>query len=140
MVSISCLFLLLFSNFICTKIFFIFKDKHIITRENVKITDIRRVIKYQLKNSGAFQVINELAKSISFDNVEQLRTSLTLHINSQSKNTKITNYETQVWVTVLVLYFFRLVGVNHRAEWEESYLKAYKWLWGQFKGREQIEQ
>jgi hypothetical protein len=30
--------------------------------------------------------------------------------------------------------------VDHRAEWEESYLKAYKWLWGQFKGREQIEQ
>jgi hypothetical protein len=115
-------------------------EKHIITRENVKPADVRRTIKYQLKNNGAFQVNSELAKSLSFANVEQLRTSLTVHINSQSKNTKITNFETQVWVTILVMYYFRLVCVDHRVEWEESYLKAYRWLWGQFKGREQIEQ
>ena len=66
---------------------------------------------------------------------------LTAYINSHSKNTKIktkiTNFE--VWSTILVIYYFRLICVDHRYEWKDSYLKAYRWLWGQFKREEQIE-
>ena len=102
--------------------------------------DINHIIRYQI-SSGAFSVSNEFAKLLSFNGSNQLRTALTLYINSHSKNTKITNYETQVyWITIFVLYYFRLVGVDHRTEWEESYLKAYNWLWGQFKRKEKIEQ
>ncbi len=45
-----------------------------------------------------------------------------------------------MWVTILVLYYYRLIGVDHQTEWVESYLKSYRWLWGQFKGKEKIEQ
>uniref|UniRef100_U9TKX4 C2 domain-containing protein n=1 Tax=Rhizophagus irregularis (strain DAOM 181602 / DAOM 197198 / MUCL 43194) TaxID=747089 RepID=U9TKX4_RHIID len=114
-------------------------DKQIITRENVKTHDVTRIIRHQT-STGAFQASDELAKLMSFNSSGQLRTALTRHINSQSKSAKITNYETQVWVTILVLYYFRLVGVDHKTEWEESYLRAYKWLWVQFKGKEKIEQ
>jgi hypothetical protein len=114
-------------------------DKQITTREHVKSSEITRTIRHQT-STGSFQASDDLAKLLSFNSSGQLRTALTRHINSQSKNTKITNYETQVWVTILVLYYFRLVGVDHKAEWEESYLRGYKWLWVQFKGKEKIEQ
>jgi hypothetical protein len=116
-----------------------FLEKQIITREHIKASDITRTIRHQT-NTGSFQASDELAKLLSFNSSGQLRTALTRHINSQSKNAKITNYETQVWVTILVLYYFRLVGVDHKTEWEESYLRSYKWLWVQFKGKEKIEQ
>jgi len=114
-------------------------DKQIITREHIKAADITRIVRHQT-STGAFQASDDLAKLLSFNSSGQLRTALTRHINSQSKNTKITNYETQVWVTILVLYYYRLVGVDHQNEWVESYLKSYRWLWGQFKGKEKIEE
>ena len=97
-------------------------------------------MKFQQKINGAFQVNDDLAKSLSFDNAEQLRTALIIHINKHSKSTRITHFETQVWVNILVLHFFRLVCVDHQSEWKETYLRSYRWLWGQFKSKVQIEE
>ncbi|CAI2184396.1 5980_t:CDS:2, partial [Funneliformis geosporum] len=114
-------------------------QKTVITRESIKSADIHRIMKFQLKTNGAFQINDDLAKSLSFDNADQLRTALTVHINKHSKNTKITHLGTQVWVNILVLHFFRLVCVDHHSEWKDTYLRSYRWLWGQFKSRELIE-
>ncbi|CAG8486360.1 2534_t:CDS:10, partial [Funneliformis caledonium] len=115
-------------------------QKTVITREKIKSTHIHRIMKFQLKTNGAFQINDELAKSLSFDNADQLRTALTVHINKHAKNSKITHLVTQVWVNILVLHFLRLVCVEHQAEWKDTYLRSYRWLWGQFKSRESIEQ
>ncbi|GES77937.1 hypothetical protein GLOIN_2v1539725 [Rhizophagus clarus] len=100
---------------------------------------ITRTIGHQT-STGAFQASDELAKLFSFNSSEQLHTALTRHINSRPKISKIASYETQLWVTILVLYYFCFVGVDYRTEWKEFYLRSYEWLWLQFKRKEKIEQ
>ncbi|GBB87022.1 hypothetical protein RclHR1_13490001 [Rhizophagus clarus] len=85
---------------------------------------ITRTIGHQT-STGAFQASDELAKLFSFNSSEQLHTALTRHINSRPKISKIASYETQLWVTILVLYYFCFVGVDYRTEWKEFYLRTF---------------
>ncbi|CAG8589293.1 862_t:CDS:10, partial [Diversispora eburnea] len=114
-------------------------SKRNITRTNITVTHVKRTIKYQNAN-GSYKVNDDLAKSLSFDNAEQLRTALNAFIRKNAKSAAITKLDHQVLVTILVLYFYRYVAIDHKKEWVPTYEKSYKWLWGQFKGKEKVEQ
>ncbi|CAG8591221.1 5967_t:CDS:10, partial [Diversispora eburnea] len=116
-----------------------YPSKRNVTRENISVAQVKRIIKFQNAN-GSYKVNDGLAKSLSFDNAEQLRTALNAFIRKNLKSASITQLDHQVLVTILVIYFYRYVAIDHKKEWVPTYEKSYKWLWGQFKGKEKVEQ
>ncbi|CAG8806310.1 9779_t:CDS:1, partial [Racocetra fulgida] len=90
--------------------------------------------------SGAYQVTDELAKSLGYENLDELRTAFNEYKNSHFESQKISQVGLQTWMTMLMLYFYRYVAIDQRSEWFPTYEKSYRWIWAQLKGNESLEQ
>ncbi|RHZ51819.1 hypothetical protein Glove_469g43 [Diversispora epigaea] len=113
-------------------------SKSHVTRENITVAQVKRIMKYQNEN-GSYKVNDDLAKSLSFDNSKQLCTTLNSFIRKNAKSTAIPQLGNKVLATILVIYFYRYVATDHKKEWVPTYKKSYKWLWNRFKGKEKVE-
>src|SRR6185312_6832853 len=102
-----------------------------ITKKNITKAHIETTFKHQHK-TGFFTINNELALSLGFTSEEHLRTAITTFVHKHAKG-KASYIDTNVWVTVFVLHYYRLVAVDHRTSWQSQYEISYRWLVTQFK-------
>ncbi|CAG8742713.1 34749_t:CDS:2, partial [Racocetra persica] len=110
-----------------------------LTRETISITHIRRLLKCQ-QSTGAYQINDDFAKSLGYENMEKLRIAFDEFKDKKSKSQKIFQVSLQTWMTMLMLYFYRYVAIDQRKEWHHTYEKSYRWVWAQLKGNESLEQ
>jgi hypothetical protein len=108
------------------------------SRKTVKVTHVRRTLQYQ-SNSGVFRIEDDLAKLLGFKNAENLRTVINSEVTKRKTSARIVKLETNVWVTIFVLYYYRFVAADHREVWVTNYWLAYQWLWAQFTNNEAVE-
>ncbi|CAG8462401.1 6009_t:CDS:10 [Racocetra fulgida] len=110
-----------------------------LTRETISITHIKRLLKCQ-KSTGEYQVNDDLAKSLGYENLNKLRIAFNEYKDKKSKSSKISQVSFQIWMTMLMLYFYRYIAIDQRKEWFPTYEKSYRWIWNYLKGNESLEQ
>ncbi|CAG8606221.1 7209_t:CDS:2, partial [Racocetra fulgida] len=110
-----------------------------LTRETISITHIKRLLKCQ-QSTGAYQINDDFAKSLGYENMDKLRIAFNEYKDKKSKSQKISQVSLQTWMTMLMLYFYRYVAIDQRKEWYHTYEKSYRWVWAQLKGNESLEQ
>ncbi|CAG8437102.1 2128_t:CDS:10, partial [Scutellospora calospora] len=116
------------------------RKKQLITRETLSVIHVKRILKCQQQNNGAYQVTDELAKSFGYENIDKLCTAFNDYKNRHSKSQKISQISMQTWMSIIVLYFYRYVAIDQKKKWHKSYEKTYRWIWAQFKGNESLIQ
>ncbi|KAF0474140.1 kinase-like protein [Gigaspora margarita] len=107
-----------------------------ITRETISITHVRRILKCQ-KNTGAYSLTDDIAKSFGYEDTKKLQTTFNTYKNTHSKSQKIIS---QIWSTIMVLYFYRYVAIDQKNEWYPTYERSYRWLWAQLMDNESDKQ
>ena len=88
--------------------------------------------------AGAFFINNELALSLGFDSEERFRSTVMILKNKLSKR-RLSRMNANIWPTIFILLFWRLVAIDYQSEWLSRYEISYKWLYAQFKARESVE-
>ncbi|KAF0333165.1 membrane bound c2 domain-containing protein [Gigaspora margarita] len=88
-----------------------------ITRETISVTHVRRILKCQ-QNTGAYSLTDDIAKSFGYEDTKKLQTTFDTYKNIHSKSQKINS---QIWLTIMVLYFYRYVAIDQKKEWYPTY-------------------
>ncbi|CAJ0749509.1 10856_t:CDS:2 [Entrophospora sp. SA101] len=102
----------------------------------ITVTRVQNIIKYQ-NSDGSFKIDDNVAKLLGFESIEKLTLILTQHIKSHSSNSStISKLEINVWITILVIYYLRLICIEHKKTWISQHEKAYVWLWSIFLSEE----
>lgn len=96
----------------------------VITREHVTKTLVKRYFDYYKEDEGRFCLDDDFAKLLSFQSSKAFEISLRGHFKSE----RTSKLETDVLVTAVTVYYFRLVAVDHKSEWASAHTKTRKWL------------
>ncbi|KAF0405445.1 kinase-like protein [Gigaspora margarita] len=109
-----------------------------ISKETILITHVRRILKYQ-ENTGAYPLTDNLAKFFGYENAEKFQITFNEYKKSHSRSQKISKINLNVWSTIMVLYFYRCIAIDHKKEWCPAYERSYKWLRTQLNCNESLE-
>ncbi|CAG8556894.1 8719_t:CDS:10 [Gigaspora margarita] len=106
--------------------------------ETILITHVRRILKYQ-ENTGAYPLTDNLAKFLRYENAEKFQITFNEYKKSHSRSQKISKINLNIWSTIMVLYFYRCIAIDHKKEWCPAYERSYKWLRTQLNCNESLE-
>ncbi|CAG8695139.1 2335_t:CDS:2, partial [Acaulospora morrowiae] len=98
--------------------------KSIILRRHVTSRIVRRFLTYK-KESGCFELNNKLAESLGFSSIEEAKKHLETHFATYSKSVKL---DVHIWSTAISIWYIRLVLIDFRGEWAETYQKSNDWI------------
>ncbi|KAF0546326.1 membrane bound c2 domain-containing protein [Gigaspora margarita] len=106
----------------------------IINRKIITIRHVRTLLSHQ-SDDGCVVLNEKVAEYFGFSVDEFLQ-----HLRKYFKTERVTKLHHGVWVTACVIWYLRLVAVDHRHEWIVNYEKSSEWLTNQCNGDTFLEE
>ncbi|CAG8725754.1 3161_t:CDS:2, partial [Racocetra persica] len=94
-----------------------------VTQKTTTVEDVKKFITYRTKDGG-FKITDELAQQLGFLNKESLEIALRSHFISND----LEKLPSDILATAVAIWYFRLLGVDHRQHWSTECDDLHKWL------------
>ncbi|CAG8815189.1 12275_t:CDS:2, partial [Gigaspora rosea] len=101
----------------------------IINRKINTIRHVRTLLTHQ-SYDGCVVLNEKVAEYFGFKSVDEFLQ----YLRKYFKTERVSKLHQNVWVTACVVWYLRLVAVDHRQEWIANYEKSSEWLTKQFNG------
>ncbi|CAG8775893.1 9357_t:CDS:2, partial [Gigaspora margarita] len=107
----------------------------IINRKIITIRHVRTLLSHQ-SNDGCVVLNEKVAEYFVFRSVDEFLQ----HLRKYFKTECVIKLHHSVWVMACVIWYLRLVAVDHRHEWITNYEKSSEWLTKQCNGDTILEE
>ncbi|CAG8836977.1 12062_t:CDS:2, partial [Cetraspora pellucida] len=94
-----------------------------VTRQTTTETLVKKFITYR-KKDGGFKITDELAQHLGFLNRESLEIAIRTHFVSDN----LAKLPSEILVAAVAIWYFRLLGVDHRQHWSTECDSLHKWI------------
>ncbi|CAG8564968.1 9875_t:CDS:10, partial [Dentiscutata erythropus] len=106
----------------------------IITRKVITIRHVRTLLSHQ-SDDGCIELNEKVAEFFGFKSVDEFKQ----HLEKHFKTERVNKLHHNAWVTACVVWYLRLVALDHRHEWIGNYEKSSEWLKKLCKGDTALE-
>ncbi|CAG8713061.1 4588_t:CDS:2, partial [Gigaspora rosea] len=106
----------------------------IINRKIITIRHVRTLLSNQ-SDDGCVVLDEKVAEYFGFKSVDECLQ----HLRKHFKTERVSKLHQNAWVTACVVWYLRLVAVDHRHEWIANYEKSSEWLKKQCNGDAVLE-
>ncbi|CAG8810959.1 30816_t:CDS:2, partial [Gigaspora margarita] len=106
----------------------------IINRKIITIRHVRTLLSHQ-SDDGCVVLNEKVAEYFGFKSVDECLHHLRKHFNKE----RVSKLHQNAWTTACVVWYLRLVAVDHRHEWIANYEKSSEWLKQQCNGNAALE-
>ncbi|CAG8818527.1 16713_t:CDS:2, partial [Gigaspora margarita] len=106
----------------------------IINRKIITIQHVRTLLSHQT-DDGCIILNEKVAEYFGFKNVDEC----SQHLRKHFKTERVSKLHQNAWVTACIVWYLRLVAVDHRHEWIANYEKSSEWLKKQCNGDAALE-
>lgn len=94
-----------------------------VTRQTTTDELVKKFITYRTKDGG-YKITDEFAQHLGFLNKESLEIALRSHFISDD----LAKLPSDLLATAVAIWYFRLLGVDHRQHWSTECDDLHKWL------------
>ncbi|CAG8611584.1 1530_t:CDS:2, partial [Cetraspora pellucida] len=94
-----------------------------VTRQTTTEALVKKFITYRTKDGG-FKITDELAQHLGFLNKESLEIAIRTHFVSDN----LVKLPSEILVAAVAIWYFRLLGVDHRQHWSTECDSLHKWI------------
>ncbi|CAG8502379.1 24218_t:CDS:2, partial [Racocetra persica] len=99
-----------------------------VSRNTTTDTVVKKFVTYRTKD-GCYKLNDDIAQHLGFHNKESLEKALRSHFISEN----LSKLHNDILVTAVAIWYFRLLGIDHREHWSNECDVLHKWLSSQIK-------